>query len=74
MEGDYHECQSWNNIMGIRITNKGFTLLELMIVMVIVAIGVALAVPAYQDLMQRRETTSKAEQLSAFWPMPRVRL
>ena len=52
--------------MRIRIANKGFTLLELMIVMVIVAIGVALAVPAYQDIIQRRETTSKAEQLSAF--------
>ena len=52
--------------MRIRIANKGFTLLELMIVMVIVAIGVALAVPAYQDVIQRRETTSKAEQLSAF--------
>ena len=49
-----------------RTTNRGFTLLELMIVMVIVAIGVALAVPSYRDTMERRETTSQAEQLSAF--------
>ena len=47
-------------------TNRGFTILELVIVMVIVAIGVALAVPAYQDIMQRRETTAQAEDLVAF--------
>ncbi len=46
--------------------NKGFTALELMIVMVIVAIGVALAVPTYRDVMQRRETTAQAEDLVAF--------
>ena len=46
--------------------NRGFTLLELMIVMVIVAIGVALAVPSYSDAMQRRETTAQAEDLVAF--------
>jgi len=37
-----------------------------MIVMVIVAIGVALAVPSYQDVLQRRETTSQAEDLATF--------
>jgi len=47
-------------------TNRGFTLLELMIVLVIVAIGVALAVPSYQDVMERRETTAQAEDLVAF--------
>jgi len=47
-------------------TNRGFTILELMIVMVIVAIGVSLAVPTYQDVMQRRETTAQAEDLVAF--------
>ena len=55
-----------NNTMKLKTTNRGFTLLELMIVMVIIAIGVALAVPAYQDVIERRETTSQAEQLSAF--------
>lgn len=47
------------------ITNRGFTILELMIVLVIVAIGVALAVPTYQDVVQRRETMAKAEGLAA---------
>ena len=45
---------------------RGFTILELMIVLVISAIGVALAVPTYQDVMQRRETTAQAEELAAF--------
>ncbi len=47
-------------------TSRGFTVLELMIVMVIVAIGVALAVPTYNDVMQRRATTSQAESIVAF--------
>jgi len=47
-------------------TIRGFTILELMIVLVISAIGVALAVPTYQGVMQRRETTAQAEGLAAF--------
>ena len=46
--------------------NPGFTLLELVIVMAIVAIGVALAVPTYQNVTQRRQTTAQAEELAAF--------
>lgn len=37
--------------------NKGFTLIELMIVIAIVAILVALAVPAYQDYLVRTKIT-----------------
>lgn len=58
-----HTPESTTNNRG---KNRGFTLLELVIVMVIVAIGVALAVPSYQDVLQRRATTSQAEQLSVF--------
>jgi type IV fimbrial biogenesis protein FimT len=47
-------------------SNRGFTLMELMIVLAIIAISVALAVPSYSDVMQRRETTSQAEDLVAF--------
>jgi type IV fimbrial biogenesis protein FimT len=47
-------------------SNRGFTLVELMIVLSIIAIGVALAVPSYSDAMQRRETTAQAEDLVAF--------
>ena len=45
---------------------KGFTLTELMITMVVLAVGVALAVPTYEDVMQRRQTTSQAERLASF--------
>lgn len=49
-----------------KTTNKGFTLIELIIVLTIVAIGVALAVPSYSDALQRRETQAQAEDLVAF--------
>jgi type IV fimbrial biogenesis protein FimT len=47
-------------------TNRGFTLVELMIVLAIVAINVSLAVPSFTDTLQRRETTAQAEELVAF--------
>lgn len=46
--------------------NRGFTILELMIVMVIASIGLTLATPYYQDVTHRRETTAQAEDLVAF--------
>ena len=46
--------------------SRGFTIIELMIVVVIIAIGVALAVPTFENIAQRRQTTSEAEQLAAF--------
>jgi type II secretion system protein H len=52
--------------MNLRKTSQGFTLLELMIVMVIVAIGVALATPTFRDVTERRQTTAQAEELAAF--------
>ena len=60
---------------------KGFTLIELMIVITIMAIIIALAVPAYQDYMIRGKVTecmtmaavaktsiSEYRQTSAVWP------
>lgn len=52
-----------------RLTNQGFTLIELIIVVVIVAIGVALAVPSYEDIVQKRRVTSAAEQIAAFFAL-----
>lgn len=47
--------------------NRGFTLVEVMITMVIVAIGVALAMPTWENAVQKRMTTSAAEELAAFF-------
>jgi type IV fimbrial biogenesis protein FimT len=41
-------------------------LLELMIVTVIVAVGVALAVPTYENTMQKRRLTQGVEKIAAF--------
>ena len=51
---------------GLKRANRGFTLIELMVVVVIVAIGVSLALPVFDDISQRRQVTSQAEQLAAF--------
>lgn len=49
-----------------KATSKGFTMLELMIVMVIIAIGVALATPTYENIVQKRRVTGAAEEIAAF--------
>ena len=45
---------------------SGFTLIELMIVMVIVAIGLALAAPSFQIMMEKRRVTAAAEEITSF--------
>jgi len=45
---------------------RGFTLIELLITLMVAAIGVALAVPTFRDINQRRQTTAKAEELATF--------
>ena len=51
---------------GTQGNQRGFTLIELMITLVVVAVGVALAVPTYENIQQRRQTTAQAEELAAF--------
>lgn len=47
-------------------THKGFTLIELLITIAVVAIIASLALPSYQNILEKRQVTSGAEQLSAF--------
>jgi prepilin-type N-terminal cleavage/methylation domain-containing protein len=47
-------------------TYKGFTLIELMVVIAVVAIITSFALPSYRTLIEKRQVTSGAEQLGAF--------
>jgi type IV fimbrial biogenesis protein FimT len=46
--------------------HKGFTLIELMIVVGVVAILASLALPSYRTIIEKRQVTSGAEQIGAF--------
>jgi len=47
-------------------THKGFTLIELMVVIAVIAIITSFALPSYRTLIEKRQVTSAAEQLGAF--------
>jgi type IV fimbrial biogenesis protein FimT len=46
--------------------HRGFTTIELMMSIVLVAIGTALAVPSFRDMVEKRQVTNGAEQLASF--------
>ena len=45
---------------------RGFTVIELVIVVMVVALGMALAIPSFDNVLQKRQTTRQAEQVAAF--------
>ena len=45
---------------------RGFSVVELLMAVVLVAIGAALALPSYRDMVEKRQVTSAAEQLAGF--------
>jgi prepilin-type N-terminal cleavage/methylation domain-containing protein len=47
--------------------NKGFTLIELMIAVGVLAIIASLALPSYRAIIEKRQVTSSAEQFAAFF-------
>jgi len=50
----------------MRKRQRGFTLIELMITIVIVAIGVALAVPAWNEFTEKRQIVAATEDVASF--------
>lgn len=47
-------------------THHGFTVIELMICLAVLAIITSLALPSYRTILEKRQVTSGAEQLGAF--------
>ncbi len=45
---------------------SGFTIIELMMSLVLLAIGTALSLPSYREMMEKRQLTHGAEQIMAF--------
>ena len=49
-----------------KFQNQGFTLIEVLMSVVLLAIGMALAVPSYRDMVEKRQITNGAQQLASF--------
>ena len=47
-------------------SNQGFSLVEVLMSVVLIAIGTALALPSYRDMVEKRQVTNAAEQLASF--------
>ena len=45
---------------------RGFTLIEVLMSVTLMGIGIALALPSYRDMVEKRQVTNAAEQLAAF--------
>lgn len=54
-----------NGKIGLSTAN-GFTLIELMVVIAVLAIITSLALPSYRTLIEKRQVTSGAQQIGAF--------
>lgn len=46
--------------------HRGFSVIELLMSLLLVAIGAALALPSYRDMVEKRQVTNGAEQLASF--------
>ena len=51
--------------------HRGFTLVELMIVIVILAIVLALSMPSWRESVEKRHVVSGAEQITSFISLAR---
>ena len=46
--------------------HRGFSLVEVLMSLVLIGIGLALALPSYRDMVEKRQVTNGAEQLASF--------
>lgn len=46
--------------------SRGFSLVEIMIMFTLIGISMALAIPSYRDMVEKRQVTNGAEQLASF--------
>lgn len=46
--------------------NRGFSLIEVMMTVVLLAISLVLAMPSFRDMVEKRQVTNGAEQLASF--------
>ena len=49
-----------------RSHNRGFTMVEVLMSVVLLAIGMSLALPSYRDMVEKRKVTNGAEQIASF--------
>lgn len=68
MKHPVDKCRNTNRVSRTtcRYTSKGFTLIEVMIVMVIMTIVITYAVPTFKSILEKRQLTSAAEEISSF--------
>lgn len=46
--------------------NRGFSLIEVMMTVVLLAVSFVLAIPSFRDMVEKRQVTNGAEQLASF--------
>ncbi|HLF31017.1 MAG TPA: GspH/FimT family pseudopilin [Xanthomonadales bacterium] len=62
----YLACRPFEKAAAPLPRQAGFTIVELMMSLVLLAIGAALSLPSYREMVEKRQLTHGAEQIMAF--------